>query len=261
MIVTGEQKAYYQQAEGELSVILSNFDTNFIYGTITDLIESRFNEFSLTRKSNYVSALESTFKDMMETYATDKENILTVRQETYKEIINILSKQTGLNVMYDESTTDLFTLAKCLYDLLVSEYDVNIFNFIYNFINTQKDYIYATFELDKNRKNKDISTLYNKSLYNDTKLAVINANLDYCIRNIFTTIDFNTEMVLEYMYYGNQKPIGQYLMNYIDESADLFKIIVEPMLKNTCMYASLSTAIKLEIQRNNINISDGYRIL
>lgn len=256
MIVRGEQKAYYQQAEGELSIILSNFDTEFIYGTISDFIAARTNEFSLSPKSNYVVALELSFKDMLATYPADKENIIYVRQATYKEIIDIISNQIGIKLVYVEDQVDLFTLAKSLYDLLISNYDIHVFNFLYNFIVIQKDYIYNFLNLDKNKKNKDISTIYNKQLYSDIKLAIVNANLDYCIKSICTGIDFTTEQILSFMYYNKQQTTMQFLLNYLDPSADLFEIMVRPLLDNPYTYASLSTNIKLEIQKNNV-ASDG----
>lgn len=260
MIVRGEQKAYYQQAEGELSVILSNFDTNFIYGTISDFIDERANEFTLEPKVNYVSSLETAFKDMMDTYATDKENIIFVRQQTYREIIRILSMKTGIRVFYDEDETDIFTLAKYLYDLIIAEYDINVFNFLYNFVLTQKDYIYSTLDMEKLKKNKDITTLYNKQLYSDTKLAIVNANLDQCVRMI-SNMDFDVEQFLGYVYYNRQHTIMNYLINHIDSAADLYDILVKPLCQNPYTYAPLITSVRLEIQRLNVVPIDRYTVL
>lgn len=260
MIVRGEQKAYYQQAEGELSVILSNFDTNFIYGTIEDFIDERNKEFVLEPRANFVNSLEATFKDTLATYPTDRDNIIFVRQQTYREIIRIISSKTGIRVLYDEDTTDIFALAKYMYDLIIAEYDLNVFNFLFNFIMTQKDYIYNTLDMDQFKKSKDITTLYNRQLYSDTKLAIVNANLDQCMRFI-SNMEFTPEDFLGYVYYNRQHTIRNYLTNHIDSTADLYSIMVKPLCDNPYTYAPLITSVRLEIQRRNVIPVEKYKVL
>lgn len=260
MIVRGEQKAYYQQAEGELSVILSNFDTNYIYGTVEDLIDERNNEFVLEPKANYVSSLESVFKDMMATYSSDKENIMFVRQQTYREIIRIISLKTGIRVFYDEDNTDIFALSKYLYDLTISEYDLSVFNFLFNYIMTQKDYIYNALDMEKLKKNKDITTLYNRQLYMFPKLAIVNANLDQCVKMI-SNMEFSVEQFLGFVYYNRQHTAMNFLINHIDSSADLYNILVKPLCDNPYTYAPMITSVKLEIQKSNVIPMKKYTVL
>ena len=43
-----------------------------------------------------------------------------------------------------------------------------------------------------------------------------------------------------------------YLMQHIEPDINLFEVLIQPLLKNDLIYPSLSTAIKLEIQKNNV---------
>lgn len=251
MSFKGEDKAYNIVAEGEVAVLLSNFDTNFIIGSTSDMVSQVKENFTLEPKANYVSGLEVVFKDMLNTYPADRENIINVRNTTYLEIIDTICNKSGIKVLYDVSSVDLFTLSKYLFDLTVSNYHINVFDFLYNFIITQKDFIYSTLNLDTMRKSKDISTVYNRQLYSDSKLAIINANLEYCLKFI-TSMDFSIDQVLGYMYHNKEQYVGKYLSNYLDPSINLYDLLIEPMIKNPYTYGPLVTTIKLEIQKNNI---------
>ena len=59
MILQGENKAEYIAAEGELSALLSNFSTDFIYNSIEDLIEERNTQFTLYPKSFTADSINS----------------------------------------------------------------------------------------------------------------------------------------------------------------------------------------------------------
>lgn len=251
MILTGENKAYSIMAEGQVAILLSNFDTNFIIDSTEDMIVKAREYYSTEPTVNYVSSLEIAFKDMLNQYPSDKNNIIEVRNKTYDEIIETICNKSGLRVIYDTSSVDLFTLSKYLFDLTVSNYHINVFDFLYNFIVTQKDFIYSNLNLDSMKKSKDTSTVYNRQLYSDNKLAIINANLEYCLKFI-TSMDFSIEQILNYMYYNKEYYVAKYLNNYIDPSINLYDILINPMISNPYTYGPLVTSVKLEIQKNNI---------
>lgn len=236
MIFQGENKADYIAAEGELSTLLSNFSTDYIYNSIEDLIIERNNNFNLQPKSNFVSALESSFKSMLTAYPADKQNILQVRDTTYKEILDRVCIGCGVSITYDMGNTDMYSLAKYIYDLFIAKYDISVFTFFHRFITLQKDYIYSALQLDSRKKSKDTSTIYNKNTYEDPKLAIIIANLEYCL-NFINNLDFDPYQTLSYIYYTDEdKNIMAFLLNYIDPNNNLYDILIGNVFKTPLLY-------------------------
>lgn len=244
-------KAYSIEAGGEISTILSNFSTDFIFNVTDDLMQQRFKSFSILPKPNFPKELEIGFKDLIDRYPNDIENIKNVRDTTYKEIINRISLHSGIIIRYDDDT-DLFYLSNILFDLFISNYDKHVFDFFYNFIIMQKESIYNSLNLAKLRKSKDISTMYNRQYYKDQQLAIINANLNQCI-SFISALDFNAKDTLSYIYHSYEDINAMnYLLNHIDTEVDMFKILIQPVIHSDIIYPSISTSIKLEIQKTNV---------
>jgi len=258
MQTNGIDKAYYVEAEGEITTILSNFNTSFIYNVVEDLMKDRYTTFNLIPKPNFVDSLEISFKDLISSYPGDAENAKLRRTAVYKEIIERISNNTGVTIYYDEYT-DLYSLARNVFDLFVSNYDGFVFKFLYNFIYSQREFIYNSLDFEKIKKSKDISTSYNKMTYSDQTMAIINANLDLCL-GFITALDFNAPTTLSYMYTsGTEIHTMNFLLNHIDQEADLFDILIKPIITNETLYPLVSTALKLEIQKNNVTIIDSYQ--
>ncbi len=239
MILQGEDKAQYLQAEGELAALLSNFNTDYIYQAVEDLLVDRNNNFTLQPKVNFVSTLEVSFKSMLVAYPSDKDNIYQVRDTTYMEILDKISEKCNIGINYTLEDTDMYTLANLIYDLFISRYDIHVFTFLKRFIIMQKDFIYTQLQLDQRKRSKDTSTIYNKNVYSDPKLALINANLEMCLQFI-DSLDFNAEQTLSYIYYTNEeRNTMNYLLNYIDPNTNLYDILIgnvfrNPYLSNPC---------------------------
>ena len=251
MQTSGIDKAYYLEAGGEITTILSNFNTDFVFDVTDDLMRQRFDSFSTIPKHNFVTELEIGFRDLLNRYPGDVENIKLCRLNTYKEILSRISRNSGVKFFY-EADTDIFYLATVVFDLFITNYNNYVFRFLYNFIISQKEYVYNALNLSKLKKSKDISTVYNKEHYEDQQLAIINANLDQCIKFI-SALDFNTATTLSYIYTSTQEIMEMnYLMQHIEPDINLFEVLIQPLLKNDLIYPSLSTAIKLEIQKNNV---------
>ena len=64
MEVNGVDKAYSLAAEGELSTILSNFNSSYTYDVVDDLMRERYNSFSVIPKPNFIDELEYSFKQL-----------------------------------------------------------------------------------------------------------------------------------------------------------------------------------------------------
>ena len=81
--------AYTLITEKELAVLLSTFNSQYIFDITVDKLKDKYNSsFNLT-KPNVVESFEQTFKNLLNQYPMDRENILDTREEVYKEIIRI----------------------------------------------------------------------------------------------------------------------------------------------------------------------------
>ena len=224
-----------------------------------DNIRDYFKVQLLKNKINFVEALELSFKQTLETYPTYTDEIRRVRVETYIEIINRLSKNFGIRILYDSANTDLRYLASNLYDLLVTRYDDYVFAFLYNFIVSQKEVIYSSLGLEKNKKIRDVGTMYNREYFEDQHLAVINANL-VKVLNMISGLDIAPNIVLQYMRFNSSDVTtdaetidmnGFNILQYIDPSTDLFRVMILPLLQNQLTFPSIVSYLNLEIQKVN----------
>lgn len=251
MEVNGVDKAYSLVAEGELSTILSNFNSSYTYDVVDDLMKERYNSFSVIPKPNFVDELEYSFKQLLDQFPSDKDNIMYTRNNTYLEIIRRISTNSGVQFnLEDIDSIDIRYLASIIFDLFISNYDNYVFKFLYNFIVNQKDFIYNQLDLVKNKKSKDISTMYNRQYYSNDVLAIISARLYSCI-DFITALDFDPRITLSYIYTSADEIVRMnYLLQYIDSSADLFSILIKPILTNDLISPSLVNSVKMELQKN-----------
>lgn len=256
-LTSGIDKAYYLQAEGESANVLANFSTDFVYNVTNDLIDDRYKDFSLIPKINIIDQFENTFKYLLVQYPYDKENTLQTRYNIYNQIINIISTRTGVRI-YNDENTDIYNLARCVFDFFISSYDNYVFTFLLNFIYEQKDAIYMALDLERSKKSKDITTVYNKMNYNDMSLAIINANLDKVL-NYIVTLDIPPYDILRRIYADNSNVhMLNFMMSHLDMDTSLFDILIKPILNSPVLYPLLLTYIKLEIQKNSVTIISSF---
>jgi len=244
------RKAYNIQSETETAVILSNASTEFIYGVIGDILNTRLQNFDLAPRPNYVLSYETDFKQMLEEYPDGENNTRLVRDKTYEEIIGIIAKSFDLQVNFDE-TVDRFTLASAMFDFFVSNYDQYVCQFFSKFITREKDGLYNALNLDDDKKSKDVTTLYNKKQYNDPKMAIINSNLDRAIGYI-KQLDFTMEDILTSVYPGRPEVVSMF-SDHVKPLVDFFKSSYVSLLENPMIYPLALLAIKIELQKLNSN--------
>ena len=124
MEVNGVDKAYSLVAEGELSTILSNFNSSYTYDVVDDLMRERYNSFSLISKPNFIDELEYSFKQLLDQFPSDKDNIIYTRNKTYLEIISRISNNSGVQfTIEDTDSVDIRYLASIIFDLFISNYN------------------------------------------------------------------------------------------------------------------------------------------
>lgn len=246
-------------AENEMLSVLSHFDTDYIFNMIKDMSTQKYESCQPTN-ANVVYVYEQYFKGLKSQASTDSdiEEIDYIRDKTYIEIIDILCKDHNL---YCEPTLDhskYYTMAFYLYDFLIAKYRNHVVTFFSNFILREKNNLYESLDLARFKKNKDSSTIYNKKIFKNTKLAVIASNLEYIIDNI-SVFDISFETILDMIY--NDRDIVNFLSSNISPLGDFFKNTFTLAMKSSIRPIIL-TDIRLFISREaieddiNINLSE-----
>lgn len=240
--------AYNVTTENEIAIILSHFNTEYIFDVIKDNIAQKFNTYQMNMP-NVVVSFEQYFKQLQMIYdnPTDRLNIENTRIETYKEILYILSNEFNLEIDY-ENIQDYYSITYYLYDLLVSGFNNHVVNFFTNYIIKEKNGIYDLLNLGELKKNKDTSTIYNKKIYKNAKVAIINANLEYVIDSM-SAFDITFNMILNTIY--QDKNMVRMIESVVAPRVDFFKGAYIGILRSN-IRPILLTNIRLEIQRQSM---------
>lgn len=235
--------------ENEISVILSHFSPDYVFNIIRDNINQRF-KYNQLSMPNIVTSFEQHFKQLKVIY-TDSQALAEIentRIETYKEIISILCSEFQFKFNYEE-IQDYYSAAYYLYSFLVSDFSQNIVAFFSNFVLRERNSLYESLKLNDLKKSKDNSTIYNKKIFKNTKVAIINANLEYVVDNI-CVFDIPMSVLLNNVY--QDKNIVKFLEYSISPVHDFFKFIYVPIIQST-LKPVLLTDIRLDIQRQSIS--------
>lgn len=237
----------YQEmgTENELAIVLSHYDSRFVYDIVNDQIQRNKEGGAATifTPPNVVAAWEQNFKAIMDQYGAEGSvKIQEVRQETYKEIIDIICQAFNLN--FTVADIDIYSAAYNLYDFFVCNLQQNATRFFSKYIYKERTSIYESMGLSELKKNKDSSTVYGKRMYKDIKLAVINANIAKIIDNICKSMEFDFSSVIGTIV--DDRNMSRYLINIVSDKGNFFQQTIVPMVMND--FAEFVTAIRLMIQ-------------
>ena len=237
---------YQVNAERDVYVILSRFNTQYIYDCIDNALLAKNNTQFITRNPNLVRSLEDNFIVMQQQFPDDKANIMECREETYNEIINYLCSK--FNLRFEEiNYTDLYTAAYYLYDVTVSNYLNYLVSFYSKYILKEKNTIYKDLNLEQFKKNTNIN--YNKKLFKDTATTNILINVSYVIDQL-SAFDFDLETIIKVVY--DDTNIA-YFMNSIFEDEDRFYKFYVQDINNPMIRPNIITNIRLAIQNAVVN--------
>lgn len=237
--------------ENEISVILAHFNKDYIFDIIKSNISDRF-KYTQLNMPNIINSFERYYKQIKVTHDNLPSIVKEVdeaRNETYREVISILTKEYNFTFNYDEFQ-DLCSIAYYLYDFLVCNFTNNIVTFFTNFIITERNGLYEALNLSNMKKSKDSSTIYNKKVYKNTKLAIINANLEYVLDNI-VNFDITLSCLLNNIY--QDKNIVKYLELAIIPIQDFFKNIIVPIYQNPRLKTAIITEITMKLHEECIS--------
>ena len=232
-------------ADKALSSILSNFDSNYISHIITDSLEMKFRPYSNSLPG--IFSIEGNFINLLENVedSVSREKILEVREETYKEIIDIICNY--YNIQYRPlENTDIYSAVFWIYNFFVSDFTNTLINFYVNYIIKEKDGIYDYLKLDGCKKDKDSATIYSKKVCPDEKISIIHANIESVLDTI-SEFDIGFQNLVIYSL-GNQEQLISFLLSSVVDINNVFKYHFASLLQ-TNYRADVITCVKLALQQ------------
>ena len=242
---TANMQNYNVVTENEVAVVLSHYNSDFVFSIVDNAMKRRFLEVPIIAVPNVVGAWEQNFKAIRAQYgAENNEEIMRVRNETYKEIIDDICREFKLSFTIDD-TVDLYSAAYHLYDLFVCKFIENMTTFFANYIYKERASIYDSLGLADKKKNKDSSTIYGKKIYKDIKLAVINANIDMVVSEI-CSMDIPFASIIS-LIYGNNSELKRYIISIVSADSDFMDNVYVPVM-NSFIRPDIITSIRFKLQ-------------
>ena len=240
--------------QAELAVILSHYESTYIYDIVNSHIDMVLSTVSnlISSPPNVIGAWEQNFKAIIDQYGSEDLNkIQEVRLETYREVINIICNRYCLNFTIDENI-DLYSAAYTMYDVFICNLSSNIINFFGKFIYNQKEEIFTSMNLDEVRLNRDNSTVYSRHTFKDIKLATINANIFKVLENIIKSMDFTFET---FIFDALDNPtISNYITTIVSDNGGFYQNI--PLKAINTNMVDYITGIRFKIQELALNHND-----
>lgn len=253
MSIVGSQP-YQITNEYNIAEILSRFDSDYIFDVLEDKLENISFSSSLI-ESNIVNSFEMNFKSMNDQFPGDSQNIRNIRQETYLNIIKILTNKFNLQFNYDDDNIDLYTAAYYLYDFTVCNRNNIMINFFTAFIINNKDSLCNALNIDEFRKNKDSASAYGKHIYEDNKYAAISANISNII-NYISNLDISLLNIFQSTYKDIR--LVQFLDNAFADKGNFFKDFYCSILQKPEELPIVITNIRLALQSEVGDISNTH---
>lgn len=240
--------AYNLAVESDTSTIISHFDEEFVLDIVEDNLLRRINVYQ-PNLPNIVSAIEQHYKVLAnndEIRLNHSVEVLQKRNSIYNSIISLLCNRHNLVYTPIDETVDLYSISYYLYDFLVSNFRKYIVDFFTLYIYKEKNEIYNAFNLEDKKKDKDSSTIYGKKLYNDQKIAIINANLDEVLVGL-CGVDVNFIDILNAVY--ENKSISNHIYNNIVSSNNFFTDIYSTIIRNLNYRQMIITDIRFALHQ------------
>lgn len=242
---------YQINNEYNITEILAHFDSDVIFDILEDKLE-HIDFASSIIESNIVSSFETNFKAMNEQFPGDSQNIRSIREQTYINIINILTKKFNLQFNYDDPNIDLYTAAYYLYDFVVCNRNNIMINFFTAFIINNKESLCKTLNMEDFRKSKDSASAYGKRIYDDQGYAIISANISQII-NYISTLDITLLNIFQSTYVDLK--LVAFLDNAFADKGNFFKDFYCSVLNKPEDLPIVITNIRLALQNVVGNIS------
>ena len=235
---------YNIAVEGEATNILSHFNDDYILNVVADNIDRRLTSYMSI--INLISSIETNIMHIIDTYPHQKDDIMNRRENIYGSIINIIVNRFNIEYgVYD--FIDNKNSAYYMYELFISSFKDNLINLFTSIIFKEKNNIFNILESNGLKRKKDSSTTYGKKMYNNPKLAVINANLEESLEYVFS-LNLNLSDILNNIY--DNKSIIKHLELTISPRGDIYReLFVLPFKQDPMLKVNLINDIRLNIHK------------
>ena len=239
---TSNSSLYNIHSESEAQKIFSHFNSDQIVDFIEDSLNKRWSSYMFPLP-NIINALEQDFKNTAFIYPEKTTELNEIREGAYRRVIQLIATNNKLNVAIDQNM-DFFSMTYYLYDMFVSNFTQNIALFFTSYIVRERNSLYNYLELDEMKKNRDSSTIYGKKMYKNSKMAVINANLEFVINSI-CGFDMSFETLLSFI--CPDQNVINYITSFVSPTTDFFKDIYVNALSIPELRYHVLTSIRLQI--------------
>lgn len=228
-----------------IGTILSNFSTDYITHVIEDSLNMRFRPFD-GPMPNMVDVYDRQFKSIYNHAPDYVDKVTEVRDETFKEIINMICKFYNINCVADLDSMNylqLFGFAHTLYDIFISNFTEYMINFFVSYIVNNADSIVSYLNIDDStNKPKEVGS-YNSRNYIDSKYILIHANINQVVYNM-AGYDIKLNTLFDYFLGPNL----QDFKNSFEDNGDIYKHFYACFVLDQRYSSSVLTNIKLKLQ-------------
>lgn len=232
---------YQSNAERDISVILSRFNTEYIYDCIENALAAKNTAQFIIQNPNLVRSLETCFMQMRQDYPDDIENIMACRQETYLEIIHYLCSKFNL-IYNDNDNLDPYSTAYYLYEFLVGEYLNKLCKFYSKYILMEKNNLYKTLNLERFKKNANLT--HSKKVIKDSAISTILIQTPFVIDQLMA-FDFDFESIVNIVY--DDSNLAKFITSVFFDNGYFYNFYKQDIC-NSFIRPNIITNIRLSIQ-------------
>lgn len=230
--------------QSAMSEILRHFSSEYVLSIMNQEI-GIFNTNPMDpsrRIQNIVSAIEEEYSYLKDNYPYDLENLTTVRNEMYTNIIQCIAKNFNLIVTFPEDIgPDLVRLAYGLYQFFICDINDNIIWFFSNVIEANIDSLYnALGNIKKRSDGKPIQE------YKNPKVADILNNINAVI-SVIQGMDLTIHDFI-----GCIPSFANEFGQYIEEQDNFLHTFVFPKLMNYMFSPILISSMKSKIHQDQL---------
>lgn len=239
-------KVFEVQANNQVAALLAEFDSGYIMGVIEDTLNNLFTSFDMIARPNIVQAFETNFKEMLNTFPHDLDNINQCRIETYQTIIDYICKKYEIRFIQNDNV-DTYTLAFFMYDFFVARLNIYMVQFFVRHILNEKESIIHMLNMEEIMKSKDANFAYNKLAFGNDELAAIASNIPTILRQLASSTVVTDHQIYWYIY-GQQPEIVNMLEECISPTVPIYARY-NSILFNEALFGPIITYIRIQFQQ------------
>lgn len=239
---------YSMNAEKNVSTVLMHFNLDYVMSVIDEALLRRNTSYAPSLP-NIIDATEQHFRIAVQSGSLDENDIEEfdqARMIIYEQTIDKLCNSHGLNKDFNfEENIDIYTVARTLYDFLVSNFKTYMVSFFSHYININQMSIYKSMGLDKFKKDKDSTTMFGKISYDNQIITIISANIEHVLYNM-SAFDISLDNIVCTIYDSNTANF----INSIISSDNFYKDVYMNTILNPMYGPLLITDIRLMLHNS-----------